>query len=62
MRSVADHIAELFFLTSPEADDYIVNLQTEEGFQRVRINRDQLAGIVLEGVRILLAVQQERKQ
>lgn len=45
--------ARLFYLTRID-DELIVNLQTDVGFQRTRINHDQLAGLVLEGVRILL--------
>lgn len=46
--------ARLAYLTTQDAIP-VLNLQTQENsLMRIEINRDQLAGIILEGVRALL--------
>lgn len=55
-RKTEDQIlkARLCFLTSPERGQLLLNLQMREGeHMQIEINRAQLAGIVLEGARIL---------
>lgn len=47
--------ARLAYLTIPEPAVLLLNLQIEGEFMRIEISREQLAGIVVIGVRELLS-------
>lgn len=47
--------ARLAYLTIPAPEVLLLNLQIEGEFMRVEISREQLAGIIVSGVRKLLS-------
>jgi hypothetical protein len=53
LKTMVPQKARLAYLTS-QAGEVVLNVQTESMYMRFELNRDQLAGIVLEGVKVLL--------
>ncbi len=50
-----EHTPKLAYLTEPEPGNYVLNVMTRESeLFRFKINRAQLSGIIVAGVRALL--------
>jgi len=58
MTAVVDHIAELSFLTTDDGR-FIHNVKIDGIFTRIEINRSQLAGLVSDGAKMLVATEEK---